>query len=160
MFESKAIKAETCGTNGLLLIEGTLNKKIKNELKFHLPILYPNITSLICEITGKEAGETKISCQINRSLDKTKVIFENTIIKDGSKEVLVLRSFSSNEGITCSNGLLIEAEKRTKIDVSFRQVSHFKLNGNGFSFFLAAFVTKRITIGFTINIKIIISKRC
>ena len=93
----------------------------------HLPILYHNGTSLISEIAGKEVGETKISCQIDRSLDKTKILIENTIIKDGLEEVLVLGSINSTEGFTCSNGLLLESEKRTKIDVSFRQVSHFIL---------------------------------
>ena len=72
------------------------------------------------------------------------------------EEVLVLGSINSTEGFTCSNGLLLESEKRTKIDVSFRQVSHFILNENGFSFFLAAFVSKNLKKEFSIDIKIII----
>lgn len=55
------------------------------------------------------------------------------------------------EEITCQNGLLLEADKRTKINISFRQVSHFVNNGNnGFSFFFA------LTQGYIVNLNIVI----
>ena len=54
-------------------------------------------------------------------------------IKDGGEEVLTIRGIASEENITCSDGLLQEAEERTNINVAFRQISKLKDNGsNGF----------------------------
>ena len=50
-----------------------------------------------------------------------------------------------------------EVEERIKRPVSFRQISHLKPNGkNGFSFFLAALLTQRMTKGYSINVKMIV----
>ena len=79
------------------------------------------------------------------------------MIKDGPEEVLVLGSIGSNNGVTCKNGLLLEADKRMQIAVSFRQVSHFeKTQNNGFSFFFAALVTKQLQVGFSLNINVVV----
>ena len=105
----------------------------------------------------KEAGENQIQCLIDRKLDKDEIVIEQTIIKDGLEEVFILGSIGSKEGITCTNGLLLEAEKRTKINISFRQVSHFVKNeNNGFSFFFAALVTQKLKKGFSMDIKTVI----
>ena len=129
---------------------------MKNDLKFNLPIVYPESSILVCEIASKEPGETQIKCQVDRDMDKSGIMIERTIIKDELEEVLILKGIGIDE-ITCSNGLLKEANKRTEINISFRQVSHFAKNeNNGFSFFFAALVTQKLTIGFSIDIKVVI----
>ena len=51
----------------------------------------------------------------------------------------------------------MESEEKAKVTISFRQVSHFKENGNnGFSFYLASLVTQTLDSGYSITIKIYI----
>ena len=160
LFESKLIKEDTCRSNGKFLITGKLSKAIKTELKFDLPIVYPQSSKLVCDMAKKEAGENQIQCQIDKKLDNDGIVIEKTIIKDELEEVVILGGIDTKKGITCSNGLLLDADKKSKINISFRQVSHFVKNGkNGFSFFFAALITQKLTIGFSINIKIIILVR-
>lgn len=79
------------------------------------------------------------------------------MIKDGLQEFLLLKSVKSIEGIYCWNGLLKEAERRSKINISFRLTNHFVLNENNkFSFPLTTSVTKGITKGFSLNVKVIV----
>ena len=155
LFDSKLIKVDSCSTNGKFLITGKLSKAIKTEMKFNLPVVYPDSSTLVCEMSNKEAGDNQIQCQIDRNIDKDGIIIEQTIIKDELEEVFIIGSIGT-EGITCQNGLLLEADKRTKINISFRQVSHFVNNGNnGFSFFFAALVTQKLTQGYIVNINIV-----
>lgn len=157
IFISQMIEEDSCASNGKFLIKGKLSKKIKNDLKFNLPVTYPESCSLVCEVANKEAGESQISCQIDRDIDKTEVIIEQTMVKDGPEEVLILGSIGSNEGVTCKNGLSLETDKRMQLAVSFRQVSHFeKTENNGFSFFFAALVTKQLQVGFSLNINVVV----
>ena len=123
-------------------------------MKFDLPVVYPESSKLVCDMAKKEAGENQIQCLIDQKLDNDGIVIEQTIIKDGLNEVVILKGIETKQGITCSNGLLLEADKRTKINISFRQVSHFVKNGNnGFSFFFAALITQKLTKGHSINIK-------
>ena len=154
-FTSTVTKEESCKTEGKFIIIGTLNKEVGNDVKFTIPLTYPEGISVSCSLDKKEKGNSQITCQIDRELDNKKIIFEQVIVKDGSNEILILKGLSSESEITCLNGLLIKSEKRTQIQVSFRQVSHLVDNGsNGFSFFFASFVSQALTAGFTLNIKI------
>jgi len=77
-------------------------------------------------------------------------------IKDGGKELLTIRGIASKENITCSDGLLQEAEERKNINVALRQISKLKDNGsNGFSFFFSGLVTKAYKAGVELKIKIV-----
>ena len=157
LFESVLIKEDTCSSDGKFLITGKLSQDIKTDLKFDLPVVYPEGSKLVCDMAKKEAGENQIQCLIDRKLDKDEIVIEQTIIKDGLEEVFIVKDIDTKQGITCSNGLLLEADKKTKINISFRQVSHFVKNGkNGFSFFLAALIKEKLTKGYSINIKTII----
>ena len=149
------IRGEWCRTEGKFIIIGILNKDVSNDVKFTIPLTYPEGISVSCSLDKKERGDCQITCQIDRELDNKKIIFEQVLVKDGTDEILFLKGHSSESEITCLNGLLLESEKRTQIQISFRQVSHLVDNGrNGFSFFFAAFVSQALTAGSTINIKI------
>ena len=77
------------------------------------------------------------------------------IIKERNEEIMILRSFIS-EKITCLNGILIEAEKKIKFPIAFRQVSHLKPNGiNGFSFIFVPLFSQ-IVIKELLIIKVIV----
>jgi hypothetical protein len=73
----------------------------------------------------KEAGENQIQCQIDQKLDNDGIVIEQTIIKEELDEVVIIKGIDTKKGITCLNGLLLEADKKSKINISFRQVSHF-----------------------------------
>ena len=154
-FSVTSINEDTCGSNGKFLIEGSLSKEIVNDLSFTIPLIFPDGITASCTLLNKAAGTSQISCQVDRNIDASNIVFEQTIIKDGALEVMNLEGFSSEATITCSNGVLAEAEKKTNVNVSFRQVSHLELNGvNGFSFFFASFANQNLPTSTTLTMKI------
>jgi hypothetical protein len=85
-----------------------------------------------------------------------KLIIEQIIIKDGPKEVFIISAIKKEE-VKCQNGLALEAGKRTKINVTFRQVSHFAPKENkGFGFFFAGLLSKKMIKSEKIIINIIV----
>ena len=153
-FKPQAVKEENCKTEGKLTIEGKLSKEMKNELKFNIPLTYPEGITLSCSFTSLQAGDSSIICQIDRTLENDQIVIEQMIIKKGNEEILTIGSIVSEDNITCSDGLLQEAEERTNINIAFRQVSKFRENGsNGFSFFFAGLVTEEYKAGYERNIK-------
>jgi len=156
-FKSKAVKEENCKTEGKLTIEGKLSKGVKNELKFDLPLTYPEGITLSCSLISLQAGDSSIICQVDRTLENDQIVIGQITIKDGIEEVLTISSIVSEDNITCSDGLLQESEQRTNINVAFRQVSKLKENGsNGFSFFFAGLLTKAYKAGYVLKIKIVV----
>ena len=154
-FSTSNIKEDSCKSTGKFLIEGTLSKEITNELRFTIPLTYPDGISADCYLLTKEKGQSQISCQVDRSIDGTYIIFEQMVIKDGAEEIMNIEGFSSTDNITCANGLLDEAEKKLDVKVSFRQVSHLESNGvNGFNFFFAAFANANLNAGHKVTLKI------
>jgi len=155
-FKSQSVKEENWKTEGKLIIERKLSKEAKNELKFALPLIYPEGIILSCSLTSLQAGDSSIECQLDRVLENDQVVIEQMTIKDGGEELLIMRCIASKENITCSDGLLQEAEERTNINVAFRQISKLKDNGsNGFSFFFSGLITKAYKAGVELKIKIV-----
>ena len=154
-FATSNIKEDSCKSSGKFLIEGTLSKEITSDLRFSIPLTYPDGISADCNLLTKEKGESQISCQVDRNIEGDSVIFEQMIIKDGAEEVMNLGGLASSDSITCANGLLGEAEKKLDVKISFRQVSHLESNGvNGFNFFFAAFANANLNAGHKIIMKI------
>ena len=153
-FSVTSIKEDTCESKGKFLIEGSLSKEIVNDLSLTIPLTFPDGITVSCTLLNKAAGTSQVSCQVDRNIDASNIVFEQTIIKDGALEVMNLEGFSSEATITCSNGVLAEAEKKTNANISFRQVSHLELNRvNGFSFFFASFANQNIPTGTTLTMK-------
>ena len=155
-FTPNNIKEQTCRTNGKFIIEGTLSKDIENELSFSIPLTFPDGIKANCGFLNRKKGPSQISCQVDRSIEDSNIVFEKIIIKDGIVEILNLDGFSTKEIISCSNGLLLAIQEKTEsVKVSFRQVSHLYHNGvNGFKFFLATFANTDINAGQIITIKV------
>jgi len=155
-FKSQAVKEENWKTEGKLIIEGKLSKEEKNELKFALPLTYPEGITLSCSLTSLQAGDSSIGCQLDRALGNDQVIIEQMTIKDGGEKFLTIRGIASKENITCSDCFLQEAEEKTNINVAFRQISKLKDNGsNRFSFFFSGLITKAYKAGVELKIKIV-----
>ena len=100
-------------------------KDIENDLSFSIPLIFPDGIKAYCNFLDRKKGASQISCQVDRSIEDSIVVFEKTTPKDGAEEILNLGGFSSKEIISCSNGLLLATqEKIENVKVSFRQVSH------------------------------------
>lgn len=108
----------------------------------------PEGISLECSLSGNE-----LQCKTDRNIDNKAIAIEQTIIKEGIEEVLILGSINTIEKINCSNAIYQESSKRKEINISFRQVSHLEKNDNGFSFYLISLMTKEYKKGSRINLK-------
>ena len=96
---------------------------------------YPEGISISCSFEGNG-----IQCLIDKEIDD-EIVIEQTMITYGNEELFNFNSIIHNN-LKCVNGLLKKAEDKTRVDISFRQVSHIQRITNGFAFFFAAFVNK------------------
>jgi len=60
--------------------------------------------------------------------------------------------------MTLENGVLKDAEKKVKVEISFRQVSHVEAIDHGIKFFFAAWVNSGLKAGETINMKVLLDE--
>ena len=144
---------------GELIIEGTLNKDVKNRLKFNLRLTYPEEVSMLCSLTSFEAGPSSIICKTDRDINSEPVIIEQTITTYENYEILVITSIISEKNINCENGLLREAEEKIKNGISFRQVSNLLYSDEQkeFSFILEGILSEKYKEGFNFILNVIIS---
>ena len=91
---------------------------------------------------------------LDRAIDNKAIIIEQTIIKQGIEEVLILGSISSEENLNCENAIYKESVKRKEITISFRQVSHLTTSAYSFSFYLITLMTSASKKGSQINLKL------
>ena len=156
-FSPKNVIFNNCGSKGKFIIEGTLSKELTSESKFTIPLTYPDGVSIICNVNNREEGSSQIECQLDRDIDNKQIIIEQTVIKDGKDDVLILEGIHTSNNQICSNGLSSEIQKKENNKISFRQVSHLQYNGlNKFSFFLASLISKKINVGSIITMNIIV----
>ena len=88
-------------------------------------------------------GPCNISCKVDRDITKGRVAFEQKVIKQGDKDILIITSIVSSSNITCINFLLLDAIEKINVPITFRQVSHLETNGlDGYTFFLASIVSQ------------------
>ena len=57
--------------------------------------------------------------------------------------------------MSCANGLLLEAENKTNVIISFRYVSHIEKIDSSITFFFAAFVNQTLEAGSTVEMNVI-----
>ena len=151
-FIPESIEKVSCDKDGIFKIKGSLSKEMDKELSFKIPLIFPDGITADCSLKTKE---NEISCQVDREVVNSNLVFEQNIMKDGPEEILNLGGISSAETITCMNGFLTEVEKKVNVKISFRQVSHLTFNGkNGLSFFFIAFSSENISAKSTLTIKI------
>ena len=94
-----------------------------------------------------------MECQTDREIEDNRINIEQIIIKEGIREMLLLRSFISEEQITCANALFKQSTEKSSITISFRQVSHFEKKSNGFSFYLIVLASQEYKKGYNLNLK-------
>ena len=154
VFTYESIKYDECKSTGVFTILGKFSEKINESKKFNLPLTYPEGITLACEVNK---GEDQIKCKVDREINNSIIIIEQTVIKIETVDYINLNSIKSNEKLTCLNGALEDSIKKENNKISFRQVSHFIKNNNGFSFILIALVTEKMEKGKKLSINIYIN---
>ena len=148
-FTYKSINQDSCNKNGTFTIIGELSQSITDQIKFTLPLTYPEGITLSCVLNNNE-----IQCKVDRAIDNKAIIIEQAIIKQGIEELLILGSISSEENLNCENAIYKESVKRKEITISFRQVSHLTTSAYSFSFYLITLMTSASKKGSQINLKL------
>ena len=163
LFIPISINGTNCSEKGEFKIIGTLNDTIENlnTTEFTLPISYPHNYSSKCYIDKNEEGDGEINCIIGKELIGESLIFEQQIIRDGSKELFILESIQS-EQMNCTAGNIsfddewpennetndiIEAEEKSNISISFRQLNLFNNIENLIKFYFFGITTRPLKKG-------------
>ena len=144
------VDENNCNKNGSFILKGKLSEEKSIVDIFTIPLTYPEGISLICAFEEKD-----IICLIDKEIDD-EIVIEQTNIIYGNEELFNFKSII-HKNLKCVNGLLKKAEEKTKVDISFRQVSHIQRITNGFTFFFAAFVNKDLSVPYEIPMNIIIN---
>lgn len=76
-----------------------------------------------------------MECIADKELQDS-IVIEQSIIIDRAEELFIIKNITY-DNMKCSNGLLVKAEKKLNVDISFRQASHIQKINNGLSFFFA-----------------------
>ena len=131
-------------------IKGKLSEgKTIASNKFTIPLTYPEGTSITCTFEGED-----IECMADKELTDS-IVIEQAIITDKAEEIFILKNITF-DNMKCSNGLLIKAEEKMNVNISFRQVSHIQNINNGLSFFFAAFVNSNLPVSYKIQLNVIV----
>ena len=151
VFTFESIDNSSAQTEGIFIINGTFDKEPNVEDKLEFPLTYPEGVTLKCTVI--EGG---LECKPDAEVDDT-IVMEQTIMSKGADELFILGSFSQ-ANLSCENGVLKDAEKKVKVEISFRQVSHVEAIDHGIKFFFAAWVNSGLKAGETINMKVLLDE--
>jgi len=141
---------EDCEETGILTFLGTISETIDYPIELILPLTYPEGVTLSCTLDGNE-----MECEVDRIIGGNTIILNETVIKEGNEEVLLIESYFSEEQVKCANAFLMKAVNKLFVNIYFRQVSHFKKNDqeNSFSFYLITLVSEAYNKGHELNLK-------
>ena len=150
LFTIGSINQENCDTTGKLVLNGKISGESSNYEKFTLPLSEPSGISLSCSL-----AENQLDCETDRVING-KITIEATNITEG-KNTLILKEYSSEETIKCANALNEKAKNKLKVNISFRQVSHFETNSqsNSFSFYLITLISEALAKDFSLKLKML-----
>ena len=151
VFTVESIDNSSAQENGTFIIKGELDGQADLNKKITFPLTYPEGVSLVCSFNGEG-----FICMPDQEVNGS-VIMEQTIMSEGAEELFILGSFVK-KGMNCKNGVLMEAEKKVDIEISFRQVSHIEQISNGLSFFFAAWVKNNLAAGESIEMNVLLDE--
>ena len=151
VFTVESIDNSTAETEGIFIINGTFDKEPNVADKLEFPLTYPEGVTLQCTVE-----EGKLKCKPDAKVNDT-IVMEQTIMSKGADELFILGSVVG-PNMTLENGVLKDAEKKVKVEISFRQVSHVEAIDHGIKFFFAAWVNSGLKAGETINMKVLLDE--
>ena len=149
LFNITSLEEASCSSDGKFIFKGKLSEDKQIPSKFTIPLTYPSEgITLTCTYESEE-----IQCVADQAIDNTTVLEQYTV-SEGSEDLFIIKSFVAN--MSCANGLLKEAENKTNVNISFRQVSHIEKVDAGITFFFAAFVNQiALESGYTVEMNVI-----
>ena len=150
LFTIGSINQENCDTTGKLVLNGKISGESSKYEKFTLPLSEPSGISLSCSL-----AENQLDCETDRVING-KITIKATNITEG-KNTLILKEYSSEETIKCANALNEKAKNKLKVNIAFRQVSHFETNSqsNSFSFYLITLISEALAKDFSLKLKML-----
>ena len=148
-FTFDSMDEQECSKDGKFLIKGTLSEGKKINGQFSIPLTYPEGITLTCSFEDQD-----IQCIADKELDDS-VIIEQMVISEGGEELFILQKVIQ-DSMSCANGLKVQAEEKTNVAVSFRQVCKIEEKPSGFSFFFFAFVNKNLPQSYVLEINVIV----
>ena len=141
--------SDTCGETGKFILVGATTDDITEDVKFDLPLTYPN-DILKCEmIASKKNDKIEITCKSTFGFkDVQNIIFEQRLITKKNKELVIIpnKQINLDQMINCIdyNSAKIQLVKqRSNSGLFFLQISKFAPLLNSFKFFMA--LTRRET---------------
>ena len=148
-FTFDSMDEQECSKDGKFLIKGTLSEEKKINGQFSIPLTYPEGITLTCSFEDQD-----IQCSADKELDDS-VIIEQMVISEGGEELFILQKVIQ-DSMSCANGLKVQAEEKTNVAVSFRQVCKIEEKPSGFSFFFFALVNKNLPQSYVLEINVIV----
>ena len=148
-FIINSIDHSNCSSTGKIIFKGELSSNVTIVTKFTIPLTYPEGISMTCSF-----DTDTLECKLDRDLSDSMLI-EQTVIKDGTKDLFILQSINE-AGVNCQDSVLLEAVEKIEVDISFRQVSTIRESTDGLTFFFAAFVNNQIQANTEIIMKVLI----
>ena len=148
-FTFDSMAEQECSKDGKFLIKGTLSEEKKINGQFSIPLTYPEGITLTCSFEDQD-----IQCIADKELDDS-VIIEQMVISEGGEELFILQKVIQ-DSMSCANGLKVQAEEKTNVAVSFRQVCKIEEKPSGFSFFFFALVNKNLPQSYVLEINVIV----
>ena len=148
-FTFDSMDEQECSKDGKFLIKGTLSEGKKINGQFSIPLTYPEGITLTCSFEDQD-----IQCIADKELDDS-VIIEQMVISEGGEELFILQKVIQ-DSMSCANGLKVQAEEKTNVAVSFRQVCKIEEKPSGFSFFFFALVNKNLPQSYVLEINVIV----
>ena len=146
VFNSTSIDTSSSISKGLFIIKGNPLNNIKKEFNFNITLVSGQLAS--CNISKSTKGnETKIICELDGTIEKSKIMIPLTTVFEEYKEMFILYKKSTNKEVSCSNGKLKKIIKRLDKKISFRQMNNYILSGTELSFIFSAFVSENMKKG-------------
>ena len=160
IFNIESIKeVDKCEETGKFILVGTFTDNITEDIKFDLPLTYPN-GEFKCELTkAKKKDKKEITCKASigfKNIDY--IIFEQRLIKKKNKEIMMIpnKLLKLNQTINCivyNKAKIPLVKQRHNSSITFLQLNKFVPKVNSFTFFLAL-TRKETAIPFKSNYKI------
>ena len=139
IFTIKLINHDSCKKNGIFIMHGNISKELSQSFEFIMPLKEPQGIKAICNII-----KNQIECKVDREINNNKIIIEEYIIKNNSKEIFFITGAETENEVTCKDKLYEESSIKKNNTISFRQISHLTRIKNGFEFYLITLISKTL----------------
>ena len=161
-FNITSIDFTDCNNNGKFILIGSLSLDMNKDLRFQLPISYPENVTAVCSMKlSNKNSNMQISCQSNENFDNEIFkIAQISIFDDNKNEILTIEKYEEkyDKKIICENSKIITVNEKIENSspISFRQVCKYKFENKKASFFFAGLTPKNLRKGTKIIITVLL----